>query len=195
MTSIGAQAHPIEMTVSPDLRRTRLTVFFRLILLIPQAIWLELWGIVTGLCVFFAWFVALFTGRVPDGMHEFIASYLRCLTRFSAYALLLADPWPPFGGSEGGYPVDLIVAPPAKQNRLITFFRTILVIPALLLGYVFRLVNNVIAFLSWFVCLFTGQMNEGMQNLSIWLLRYEVQTIGYMLLLTDRYPSLSSPGA
>jgi Domain of unknown function (DUF4389) len=193
MSDISTQVHPIEMTVSPDLRRTRLTVFFRLILVIPQAIWLGLWGLLVYICVIFAWFAALFTGKVPDGMHDFIASYLRCLTRVSAYTLLLSDPWPPFGGNEGGYPVDLLIAPPARQNRWITFFRNLLVIPALLLDYVFRLVNNMIAFLGWFVCLFTGQMNEGMQNLSIWLLRYEVQTLAYMLLLTDRYPSLSSP--
>ena len=64
-------------------------------------------------------------------------------------------------------------------------------IPAAILVYVFRLVNEIIAFLGWFYCLFTGQMHEGMQNLSTWLLRYEIQTAAYMLLLTDRYPSLS----
>src|ERR1700754_3288381 len=103
MTDLGTQTHPIEMTVSPDLRRTRLTVFFRLILVIPQLIWLALWGILVEICVFFAWFAALFIGRVPDGMHDFMTSYLRCLTRVSAYSLLLSDPWPPFGGAEGGY--------------------------------------------------------------------------------------------
>jgi hypothetical protein len=30
-----------------------------------------------------------------------------------------------------------------------------------------------------------------MQDISTWLLRYEVQTAAYMLLLTQRYPSLS----
>src|SRR5262249_13622336 len=125
---------------------------------------------------------------------DFMASYVRCYTRVNAYVLLLSDPWPPFGGSEGGYPVDVLVAPPAPQNRAITFFRLLLAIPAFLLTYIFRIVNEVIAFLGWFYCLFTGSMNEGFQNLSIWLLRYEVQTFGYVLLLTDRYPSLSAPG-
>src|ERR1700761_7466053 len=146
MSTVGAQAHPIEMTVSPDLSRNRLTVFFRLILAIPQLVVLYLWGILVGICVFFGWFVALILGRLPDGMHDFMTSYLRSYTRTSAYLLLLSDPWPPFGGAEGGYPVDLIVAPPADQSRLITFFRLILVIPAALLNYVFRLVNEVIAF-------------------------------------------------
>ena len=71
------------------------------------------------------------------------------------------------------------------------FFRLLLAIPALLLCYVFRLVNQIIAFLGWFYCLFTGHMHQGMRDISAWLLRYELQTYGYMFLLTGRYPSLS----
>jgi hypothetical protein len=56
---------------------------------------------------------------------------------------------------------------------------------------VFYSVNQIVAFLAWFYCLFTGRMHEGMRNLSAWLLRYEAQTNGYVLLLTSRYPSLS----
>jgi hypothetical protein len=189
--STNTASHPIDLVVDPDLRRTRLTVFFRVILVIPQLIWMMLWGIVAEIAVIVAWFAALITGRVPDGLHDFLASYLRFYTRVSAYLFLLADPWPPFGGSPGGYPVDVRVAPAAEQSRLITLFRIILVIPAAILVYVFRLVNEIVAFLGWFYCLFTGSMHEGMQNLSTWLLRYEIQTAAYMLLLTDRYPSLS----
>ena len=39
-----------------------------------------------------AWFVALFTGRLPEGLHGFIARYLRALTHLSSYLLLLANP-------------------------------------------------------------------------------------------------------
>jgi hypothetical protein len=34
-------------------------------------------------------------------------------------------------------------------------------------------------------------MSLGMRDLSTWLLRYEVQTYAYLLLLTGRYPSLA----
>jgi hypothetical protein len=71
------------------------------------------------------------------------------------------------------------------------FFRLVLAIAAYLVSWTFRLVNQIIAFLSWFYCLFTGRMHEGMRNLSVWLLRYEVQTWAYVFLLTGAYPSLS----
>jgi len=191
MTSTAIHAHPIDMTVGSDLQRSRLTVFFRMLIAIPHLLWMFLWGIAAEVVVFIAWFAAMFTGRVPDGLHNFLATFLRFYTRLSAYLFLLSDPYPPFGGAEGGYPVDVHIAPSEPQSRLTVFFRLILIIPAALLTYVFRLVNEIVAFLGWFHCLFTGHMNEGMQNISAWLLRYEVQTAAYALLLTQRYPSLA----
>ena len=183
--------HPIGLVVADDLRRTRLTVFFRVLLAIPQAVWLALWGIAAWIVLVLAWFAALITGRVPGGLHAFLAHYARAATHLYAYVLLLADPWPPFGGSPGTYPVDLRVAPPEPQSRLTVLFRLVLAVPALVLSYVFRLVNQLVAFLGWFYCLATGRMHEGMRDLSAWMLRYELQTYAYVGLLTGTYPSLA----
>ena len=185
-----ADVHPIGLIVTDDLQRNRLTVFFRLLLAIPHFIVVLLWGIVAELALLVAWFAALFTGRVPDGLHSFIASWLRYSTRVTAYVFLLADPFPPFG-SGGSYPIDVRIDPAAPQSRLTVFFRLLLAIPALLLTYVFRAVNQIVALLGWFYALATGRMNEGMRNISAWLLRYETQTWGYVFLLTGRYPSLA----
>ena len=181
--------HPIGLIVTDDLHRSRLTVFFRLLLAIPQLIWLVLWAIAAEIVLVIAWFAALFMGRLPEGLHNFLTAFLRFYTHVSAYLLLLSNPWPPFLGNVD-YPIDSRVEPPARQNRWTVFFRFLLVIPAGLLSYVFRIVNNIVAFLGWFVCLFTGRMPQGMRDLSAWLFRYEIQTYGYAMLLTGRYPSL-----
>src|SRR5579862_8728232 len=144
--------HPIGLIVTDDLQRSRLTVFFRLLLLIPHLIWLELWGIAVAVAVCVSWIVAVFIGRVPDGLHGFDASYLRYSTRVTGYWYLLANPWPPFSSSDS-YPIDVRVDPPAKQSRLSVLFRVILAIPAIILVYVFRLVNSIVALLGWFYCL------------------------------------------
>ena len=185
-----SEPHPITLVVTDDLRRSRLTVFFRLLLAIPHFIVLSLWGIVAEITLLIAWIVGIFAGRLPDGLHSFLASYVRYSTRVNAYVLLLANPWPPFSNGQP-YPLDVMIAPAARQSRLTIFFRFLLAIPAFILSYVFRLVNNVVAFLSWFYALIFGRMNEGMRNTSVWLYRYEVQTYAYVFLLTSRYPSLS----
>jgi hypothetical protein len=186
----SAGEHPIGLIVTDDLNRSRLTVFFRLLLVIPHMIVLYLWTIVACIAVLVAWFAALFTGRVPDGLHNFLAQYLRYTTHVFAYYYLLADPWPSFSPS-APYPVDAKIAGPQAQGRLGVFFRVILAIPALILASIFRNVNAIVALLGWFYALATGRMNKGMRDLSAWLLRYELQTYAYIALLTNRYPSLS----
>jgi hypothetical protein len=183
--------HPIGLVVDDDLRRNRVTVFFRLLLAIPLAVWLAIWGIAAYIVWIIAWFAALIVGRVPDGLHGFLARYARATTHLYAYVLLLADPWPPFTGEAGSYPVDLRVEPAQPQSRLTVFFRILLAIPALLLSYVFRLVNQLVAFLGWFYCLATGRMHPGMRDISAWMFKYEAQTYCYVALLTGRYPSFS----
>jgi hypothetical protein len=190
--SIDVQHHPIGLIVDDDLHRSRLSVFFRLLLAIPQAIWLLIWGIAVYFLLFVVWVIALITGRVPDSLHGFLGHYLRANTHLAAYLFLLANPWPPFDGAPGQYPVDVRVDPAVPQSRLTIFFRLLLAIPAFLLAYVFRLVNQMVAFIGWFYCLVMGEMNRGMRDLSAWMLRYEVQTYAYAMLLTGRYPSFES---
>jgi hypothetical protein len=182
--------HPIQLVVDDDLRRNRLTVFFRLLLAIPLFVWLTLWSILVAFAVIVAWVVGLVVGRVPDGLHEFLARYTRFSTHVSAYLLLVADPYPGFTG-EPGYPVDLRIAPATAQNRLTILFRLILAIPATIVMNVLQNVAWIVAFLGWFYALVTGRMSKGMRDLLAYCVRYQAQTWGYMLLLTQRYPSFS----
>lgn len=191
MTEPQAETRTIVLVVDDDLRRSRLTVLFRFLLAIPQGLWLSIWSIAMVVVLAISWFAALFAGRVPDGLHEFNARFLRASTHLYAYVLLLANPWPPFLGEPGSYPVDLVIAPAAPQNRLTVFFRIVLAIPALLFAYVFRSVNGLVAVLGWFYSLATGRMHRGMRDMSAWMLGYELQTYGYLALLTGSYPSFS----
>jgi hypothetical protein len=159
-------------------------------LAIPHVIVLYVWGIVAFIALIIAWLAALFTGRVPEGLHNFIAQYLRYTTHVLGYLYLLADPWPSFSPNDL-YPIDARIDGPQPQSRLGVFFRWLLAIPALILASVFRSVNQIIALLGWFYALATGQMSKGMRDISAWLLRYELQTYAYVFLLTSRYPSLA----
>lgn len=181
-------AHPIRMTNSDDGARSRLTVFFRVLLAIPHVIWLELWGIAVLIAWIVSWFATLITGRTPDVLHRFIAAFERYRLHFSAFVLLIANPFPGFTGAENSYPVDLHIAPPQAQNRWKTLFRGVLAIPALLVCGVLAYVLYVVATLGWFAGLLTARMPSGLQRLGVYVLRYTAQTNAYLLLLTDRYP-------
>ncbi|HEY2355200.1 MAG TPA: DUF4389 domain-containing protein [Gaiellaceae bacterium] len=184
--------HPLRVVGDPyDLRRSRFTVFFRLPLAIPHLIWLLLWTIAALFAVIAQWFVTLFRGTPAAGLHRFLTRFVRYRLHVYAYLLLVANPFPGFAGEEGLYPLDLEVAPPARQNRWKTGFRSVLAIPAFIVDTALSGALFATAVLTWFYALFRGKAQWGLRNLAAYALRYDAQLQGYVLLLTDSYPHAS----
>jgi uncharacterized protein DUF4389 len=196
--------HPIRLVLTDDLRRSRLTVFVRLLLAIPHFLWAGLMAIAIVVVVFANWFILLARGQTPLALHDFIAGYIRYVTRIEGYVYLAANPFPPFflGDDGSPYPFDIEIAPPARQNRWVTGFRLFLLLPAAMLSsafvgnfgatrvnwYSWGLVTGPAAFLIWWAALARGRAPRGLRDLVAWGLGYGAQTAGYALLLTDRYP-------
>jgi Domain of unknown function (DUF4389) len=191
--------HPVGLAVLDDLRRSRLTVFFRLLLALPHFVWLILWGVVAFLAGIAGWFAALVIGRLPRPFHRFLSAYLRYTTHLGAFVLLTANPFPGFTGTPGRYPVDPELPDPERQNRLVTLFRLFLAIPALAVSSSLYTLAFVAAFFGWFVSLALGRMPRSFREAQAYALRYGVQTNAYFWLLTSRYPysgpSLGQPKA
>jgi hypothetical protein len=182
------RSDPIRLTSDDDLRRSRLTTFFRLLLAFPHLVWLTLWSVAAFFAVFANWFVTLFRGRPSTNLHRFVGAFIRYQTHVSAYVLLVANPFPGFLGEPGTYPVDLEIEPPERQNRWITGFRFFLAIPAFLIAGALGTVAYIAALYSWFYALVRGRVPRGLRNVGAFYLRYTAQAFGYLGLLTDRYP-------
>ena len=208
--------HPVKLLVTDDLERSRLTVFFRFLLAIPHFIWFGLWSIGVVLAAIIGWFAALFTGHLPQGLHDFFGMYVRYATHLGAYLTLAANPYPGFTGAPG-YPVDITVPERQDQPRWKTAIRLFLAIPALLLAATlgsfvgggggsqaaedggskaewlvssgFGGVAAVCAVLGWFAILAIGRMPLGLRNLAAYGLGYTAQAYAFTLFLTDRYPN------
>jgi hypothetical protein len=186
--------HPVVLAgPGGPLERSRITVFFRILLAIPHFVWLTLWGIALFLATIANWLVTLFRGRSPAGLHGFAASYLRYSLHVSAFLYLAENPFPGFTGAPGTYPLEVEFAGPERQNRWKTGFRLILAFPALLLTGAMGGVLLAVGVLGWFASLITGRMPEQLRDVGLYALRYTSQAYAYLLLLTDRYP-YSGPG-
>ncbi len=183
-------SYPVTVQADYAEGRNRLTAFFRLILAIPVAIVLYVYAIVALFAILIAWFAIVFTARYPQGLYEFVAGYLRFLTRVTAYAALLCDPYPAFSGApDDSYPVRLEFAGPLERySRAKTFFRIILAIPLLILRYVMGLLLEIGAVGAWIVILFTGKMPRGLFDLMVLANSYTARSDAYLLLLTETYP-------
>ena len=87
----------LRVDLQPELQdRNRVTVGFRLILVIPSAIVLVALWIAASVIIIIGLFAVLFTGRWPQGMRDFVVKVIRFHLRFEAYLVLLTDRYPPF---------------------------------------------------------------------------------------------------
>ncbi|MCA1689761.1 MAG: DUF4389 domain-containing protein [Actinobacteria bacterium] len=186
-------SYPIALELDYVAKRSRLSTFFRFILVFP----LLFVGYVYAIGLFFvliiAWFALLFTARWPVGLYEFVGGVLRFATRLNAYAMLAVDKYPPFGlKPDAGYPARVRLAPPAaKYSRLAIFFRFLYVLPAYVIAYILSIFAGLIAFVSWFVIVITGRQPAGLQNALFLCLNYITRATGLIYMLTDAYPPLS----
>ena len=183
-------SYPVTFETDYVEQRNRLTTFFRLIMLIPVAIVLYVFGIVASIAIVIAWLAIVITGRYPQGLYSFVADFNRFVARVTAYAALLTDGYPPFSGAaDPAYPVRMQFAGPLESySRLKTFFRAILAIPVIVLRYVMGLLLEVGAFAAWFVILVTGKMPRGLFDLMVLATSYTARSDAYLFLLTETYP-------
>lgn len=167
------------------------------LLVIPQSIVASVLGSVGGVLAVIAWFIILFTGRLPAGIANFLCLVFRYQARTYSYALWLRESYPPFEfevtqDDPGTDPVRLeITAALEDRNRLTVALRIIWIIPAALFMWVVGIVAYVVMVLAFFAVLFTGRWPEGLRTFMIGFGRLWVRVSAYGYLLVDEYPPFS----
>ena len=87
--------YPEKLSRGILLLRTFLGYFY---VIIPHAFCLLFRMIGMYFVVILAWWIVLFTGKYPKGMHDFVVGTLRWSTRVNVYMLFLTDQYPAFSG-------------------------------------------------------------------------------------------------
>lgn len=197
-----------KVVVTDDLRRSRLTTFFRLVLAIPHLAWISLWGSAMAFLLPIHWIITLVKRRPNASLHEVYAMYLRYTLHVYAYASLAAEPFPAFLGQRP-YPVDVLIGPPVEQRRRSVLFRGLLALPPLALAGALgsgvatslgsaALIGPGVAFVAglaaWFAILARGRIPAGLRDLLVYTLGYAVQAAAYVFLVVGVYPD-SDPRA
>jgi Domain of unknown function (DUF4389) len=93
----GDGPYPAQLMLEPPAGlRDRLSVAFRLVLVLPHFIALCFLSVAWFVSTVIAWFAILVTGHYPHGLESFALGVMRWNVRVEAYVLLLHDEYPPF---------------------------------------------------------------------------------------------------
>ncbi len=179
---------PILVSFAPSAPQRRVTVAFRGILVIPQAIVLWVLGIVAGVVAFIGWWAALFTGQLPEWAFTLLSGVLRWSARVSAYTYLLADTYPPFSLDDSDYPVRLLTKR-TRHNRFTVLFRFFLMIPVGLLAGSAGIGLVILSPFAWLITLITGRMPTALHQAFAAIIRFTARYAGYAYIVTPEYPA------
>lgn len=153
----------------------------------------QIWA---GIVIFISWFSILFTGRFPQSFFEFMVGLFRWSLRLNARMYNLSDGYPAFGINATDEYTSLDVEYPETLSRghllLKTFFGGLYC--ALPHGFIllFRLLwGLILAFLAFWVVLFTGEYPAGWHEFNVGTIRWSTRVNLYLYFMTDDYPPFS----
>jgi hypothetical protein len=90
--------------------------------------------------------------------------------------------------STAAYPVQLDLEAPLEVARWRPLVHWILVLPHWIVLYVLNSVLFVLAVVSWFAILFTGNIPQGIFDFMAMIQRYQWRTSSYLLFMRESYP-------
>lgn len=187
--AVEPQSNEVVLRVDPPTPQSRATIFFRIVLAIPQYVVLYLFSLIATLAGMVGWLVALFTGRLPDGIAEVLRTWTRTSAQVWGYLMLLSGDWPPLvARDDKEYAVDVRFPPSQPLNRLAVLFRLVLVIPAGILTMLSLFGFTVLSFFFWIAALVKGRLPDTVHQAGAATLRYAMRYNAYTWLLTPTYP-------
>ena len=159
-------------------------------LALPHLVVWPLLAVVSTALSIVGWLAVLALGRLPGPIHRFQAATVVYVTRVAAYLGLVDDRFPPFPWQRrDGLPVDVRVAPPARDVAAGTLVVLPLSLPAVVTAFFFGLVAWLLAIGAWWAILFTGRMPRTIHEMQGLSYGFQCHTLAYLpLLLTDVYP-------
>jgi Domain of unknown function (DUF4389) len=165
------------------------------LLAIPHLVIVYVLEAVADVIAVISWFVIVFTGRLPAGLADFQAMFIRYSLRTATYVGFLREEYPPFTFT--ATPLDPGDDPRVRaefvpqlegRNRLTVAFRLILAIPQFIVLALLGIAVFVVGVIAFFAVLFTGRWPDGLRNFVLGVGRWWLRFQAYILLLTDEYP-------
>jgi len=180
--------------------RNRVTALFRLILVVPMAIFVASyapsWGnntetLTVGFLILPVALALVFRQVYPSYLLAFNEAFLSLQTRLNAYVFLLTDEYPSIEENEV-VSVTFPEVDPKALNRYLPLVKWFLAIPLYIVGIVYAIYSFFLTIFAWVSVVLTGNYPEWCAEGVVGTIAYWNRVAGYALLMvTDEYPRFS----
>ena len=206
--SESQNSYPVNLTIDYSETSDRLTIFFRLFLVLPILILLGLvigndqaaeqhhgWRFLyqgAGILFVPTLLMILFRKKYPKWWYDWNLALTKFSYRVFSYLILLRDEYPSTD-EEQALHVEIPYPNTEKElQRGMPLIKWFLAIPHLIVLCFLYIALIVCTIIAWFAILFTGKYPKGMFDFIVGVLRWSLRVSAYAFLLTtDQYPPFS----
>jgi hypothetical protein len=183
--------------------RNRLTAFFRIIIVLPVAIYFSAFAVnsfstsnwsysLGGLIVLPTLLALVFRGIYPSYALAFNHALISLETRVNAYALLLTDDYPSIEENEIVKITLPDVGDGSELSRVMPLVKWLLAIPLYVMGLIYLIYGIFLTLFAWFSILLSGKYPVWCADAMVGILAFFNRVYGYaFILVTDEYPTFS----
>ncbi|WP_419849454.1 DUF4389 domain-containing protein [Candidatus Poriferisocius sp.] len=189
--------YPATFEFNAPERVARWRVIGNIILSIPHGIVLYVLGAFSLVVDVFSWIAIVITGKLPAGLAGVNCMLIRYGARVGTYSDFMRSSYPPFdfdtsAQDNGNDPEVVVNFEPEMdgRSRLSVFFRFILLIPVLIMGFIWGILWMLTMIVGFFAVLILGRWPKGLLNFMVGVNRFNVRASAYWALLTDKFPPL-----
>ena len=160
-----------------------------------------IYGLISGICSGIQFLVVLFTGKRNESLNDFIRLVVLFSIQISAYTSALSDKRPEltpermrvfFEQLDQGNNMEEFLLYEINASRLeLLIIRPIYSIIIGIVIMIYGIIAGICQFIQWFIVLFTGERNEGLNRTIRSFIVLQMQVSAYTAALTDQRPELS----
>jgi hypothetical protein len=181
--------YPASLEITYPAELNRWLPLIKWLFAIPHFIALFFVGIGAFFVLIYAFFAVLFTGRWPRGAFDYLVGTIRWVSRVLAYYHLMTDAYPPFSlADDPSYPLRVHIDRPEQMARWRPLVQWLLAIPYVVVAGVLYWLIGVLTVVAFFTVLFTKRIPQGVFELMVPGLRWNLRSGAYSYFMTDRYP-------
>ena len=194
-------SNQIETQIDVSLtERNRITALFRIILVVPMAIFVASFATqaefqqsswATGFLVVPVALSIIFRQAYPSYLLAFNEAFIALSTRVDAYLLVLTDEYPSLEENDV-VSVTFPEVDPKALNRYLPLVKWLLALPLYVVGVVYAIYAFFLTIFAWVNVVLTGNYPEWCAEGVVGIIAYWNRIAGYaFLLVTDEYPTFS----
>ncbi len=182
-------AYSVQLDAERADHLNRFLPLIKWLLALPHWIVLFFLFIGAAVAILISFFATIITGRWPRGLFNFVVGVLRWTNRVYAYTLLLTDRYPPFSlDDDDSYPLRVDIDYPEHVDRWRPLVSWLLILPYAIVASLLMQLAYIVAFISVFVILFTAKLPEGLFNLIVNPMRWQLRAGTYHVWMATKYP-------